>query len=1048
MKEFTNNLPIVETLEPRLLLSGSVLESALAELGDLGNTFGQASEISPQAGEPTTVSGQITSFQDLDYVKFVAPVTGGLTATMVGASGLNSVLCAYSDAFRRLASNNDLARGNPDARVNFFVEEGRTYYLCARGTKKTAGEYELSLRFAADGHGNTAQRATTVTLSPEGQSVQTGAIDYMGDKDFFRFVAPSDGGLTLSLSALGSSVDACLVVYNASSRVLASHDNLSRSNRNAELNLAVRSGETYYISAQAARRTIGAYQLAFALSVDEQGDTFAGAQTITLDENGQATVLGAINYRNDVDYFAFTAEESTSLTVCMHDVDAAVRPQLSVWNAQGRRLQTATGSAGGSAVLTWNVQAGQRYYIRAASASAGRGEYVLDFDLLTDDHGNDAAGATALTLAAGGTTTVSGVIDYASDRDFFVFTAAQAGAVRATMSAAPGSSLDSYLTIRNASGTILVSNDDSNGTLNSAVAFTVDAGARYYVQAHAFGSSTGAYTLSLTFSADEFGGSLAAAATIALNESGGAVVDGGIQFGGDNDYLAFFASATADMTLTLARTGGTLQPSLAVYNHNGQLLTSGAGTASVPASVALSVVQGAKYYVRLCGAGASETGTYRLTLQTIVPDPAPSPDPDLPDPAPGTTVTAVVYNTGSGLVLRVLGTNGNDTIVVSQTSSSVSVTGSLTYSYNAAVSAIELYGFDGDDILRTTYSATAVAHLYGGAGNDTIYENGQGRGYSYGEAGDDLIVSVGGGQDTVLGGNGTDSFWIDSSDTSSDVVAAETSSGAVHRIASFYQPYTSNSAGADYVSLEIAGQNLRDPTYNSYAAGWANFSHLAVFNNGPQYNDIKQGSLGDCYFLAAASSLAQTDPFLVRQMVTALGDGTFAVRYYNGSTEVYLRIDGDLPVTSGGSLVYARTSSTSEIWVPLLEKAYAHFRYGQNSYASIEGGWMDVVYRQMTGHSAEFRYTSGTTSALATYLRDHLNAGHAVTLGSYSNASSPVVGSHAYQVVSIDADNYVTVYNPWGVDGRTWDSNSSDGLLRLSISQIQANYIGVCVSLA
>ena len=66
---------------------------------------------------------------------------------------------------------------------------------------------------------------------------------------------------------------------------------------------------------------------------------------------------------------------------------------------------------------------------------------------------------------------------------------------------------------------------------------------------------------------------------------------------------------------------------------------------------------------------------------------------------------------------------------------------------------------------------------------------------------------------------------------------------------------------------------------------------------------------------------------------------------------------------------------------------------------------------------------------------------------SIASASSPVVGSHAYQVVSIDSSNYVTVYNPWGVDGRSWDSNYYDGLLRLSIDQIQDNYVAIVTAL-
>ncbi len=133
--------------------------------------------------------------------------------------------------------------------------------------------------------------------------------------------------------------------------------------------------------------------------------------------------------------------------------------------------------------------------------------------------------------------------------------------------------------------------------------------------------------------------------------------------------------------------------------------------------------------------------------------------------------------------------------------------------------------------------------------------------------------------------------------------------------------------------------------------------------------------------------------------------------------------------------------------MPLVEKAYAHFRYNQNSYQSMSGGWMDTVYREVSGGSTQWRYTSGSISYLASYIRGYLNAGYSLTLGSYSNASSPVVGSHAYVIKSIDANNNVLVYNPWGVDGRSWDSNPYDGLLILSIDQIQDNFLAVVTAL-
>jgi len=363
--------------------------------------------------------------------------------------------------------------------------------------------------------------------------------------------------------------------------------------------------------------------------------------------------------------------------------------------------------------------------------------------------------------------------------------------------------------------------------------------------------------------------------------------------------------------------------------------------------------------------------------------------------------------------------------------------------------SVVMYGFGGSDMLRATNSVYCTALIYGGSGNDSIYDAGRGADYIDAGAGDDLIVSVGGGADTIIGGDRLDSFWCDTSDVIRDASAAENAAATVHRISSFYQPWTTSAASANYVPLEIAGQKLADPSITGYAARYADFTSRALFVDGPQYGDIRQGALGDCYYLASLASVAQNHAGVIQQAITALGDGTYAVRFYRNGAPVYLRIDGDLPVTSSGRLAYAQMSGTNEVWAPLMEKAYAYFRYGKNSYGSIEGGWMSTVYTEITGASVS-SISTGSASALQSYLVSALASGRPVTAGSYYNASGPIVGGHAYMVKSIEVTSggtYITVYNPWGVDGRSWDSNPNDGLLRISLAQFQQYFSAICTSL-
>ena len=419
----------------------------------------------------------------------------------------------------------------------------------------------------------------------------------------------------------------------------------------------------------------------------------------------------------------------------------------------------------------------------------------------------------------------------------------------------------------------------------------------------------------------------------------------------------------------------------------------------------------------------------------------------LNDPATYTAGATVVTRTvplASGLEFVVLGTDQADTLVVSQTADKVTLTTSAgSTDYAGRFTAVTLYGFGGDDTIRTTLSVTATVTVHGGSGADSIYVAGTGTAAAYGDAGDDLIVTVGGGTATASGGDGLDSFWVDSADRVADTSAAETAAASVHSITQFYQP---KNAANQAVPLNIDGQDLVDPKADYV---YRTFPSTPLFVDGPEYTDLRQGAMGDCYFMAALASLAQTDPMAVRQMIAPMGDGTFAVRFYNGSGQAnYMRVDGTLPAY-GMTPAYAKLSPEGEFWAALAEKAYAEFRTGANTYASLNAGWMDPVYQAVTNAATNTVYT--TIGSLATTMSDLLAAGHAVTAASVAQPVGPAVGGHAYMVKTVETvggDSYVTVYNPWGYDGVSWDSNASDGLLKMTLSTFKQNFFAVSYCMA
>ncbi|MCE2697873.1 MAG: C2 family cysteine protease [Anabaena sp. 49633_E8] len=229
----------------------------------------------------------------------------------------------------------------------------------------------------------------------------------------------------------------------------------------------------------------------------------------------------------------------------------------------------------------------------------------------------------------------------------------------------------------------------------------------------------------------------------------------------------------------------------------------------------------------------------------------------------------------------------------------------------------------------------------------------------------------------------------------------------------------------------LLGNNRPGLTNSSYSYRSVSGS---LFQNGISANDIRQGQVGDCYYLATLSSIAQEKPTYIQNMFTDNGDSTFTVRFYNNGVADYLTVDRQLPTNLSGNAVYAgwgggsSTSTTNELWVALAEKAYAQLAESgwsrssnsTNSYSAIQGGWMDKVIRQVTGLAATSQSVSNMTQ---TQLINLVNSNQILTAGFVYGAGFGVVNSHAYTITAYNATNR-TFYlrNPWGVQDAsvTW----------------------------
>ena len=114
------------------------------------------------------------------------------------------------------------------------------------------------------------------------------------------------------------------------------------------------------------------------------------------------------------------------------------------------------------------------------------------------------------------------------------------------------------------------------------------------------------------------------------------------------------------------------------------------------------------------------------------------------------------------------------------------------------------------------------------------------------------------------------------------------------------------------------------------------YKPLYIFEDGVEPNDINQGQLGDCYFLAALSSLAEFPDRVKEMFVTKTINkaGIYMVRLFLNGNETLVTVDDHLPVQKSGKPAFA-SCRDGEIWVSLLEKAWAKLH---GTYARTEGG--------------------------------------------------------------------------------------------------------------
>ncbi len=236
---------------------------------------------------------------------------------------------------------------------------------------------------------------------------------------------------------------------------------------------------------------------------------------------------------------------------------------------------------------------------------------------------------------------------------------------------------------------------------------------------------------------------------------------------------------------------------------------------------------------------------------------------------------------------------------------------------------------------------------------------------------------------------------------------------------------------------------------------------------------VVQGGVGNCYFMAALSSLAQVNPMAIVDMIKDNGDGTYTVTFPGASDE---------PITVLAPTEYELSRFAAAgphgTWPAVMEKAYGVYRSQSTFQQCLPLSYQDSNYPQeatdggsshsaglaiLTGGDVEMVSSASTREAHAA-LTKAFKEGRPATAyihkelfslffgGNNLTADAGIPRGHEYSVLSYNPETgIVTIRNPWGRGepmGRDEKPRDglNDGVFNMTLEEFKLNFSGLALA--
>ena len=246
---------------------------------------------------------------------------------------------------------------------------------------------------------------------------------------------------------------------------------------------------------------------------------------------------------------------------------------------------------------------------------------------------------------------------------------------------------------------------------------------------------------------------------------------------------------------------------------------------------------------------------------------------------------------------------------------------------------------------------------------------------------------------------------------------------------------------------ESIKENENESIINPNEIEWKRISEVypnaVIYEDNLNLEDINQGKIGFCYFLSSLASLIKYQKFLSQIFLTKkINNQCYyeIVLFINGEFQIII-IDDYIPFIKNKNKPYFSHPNNNEIWVILLEKAWAKINGG---YSKIIEGWPSEVLSCITGFNTSFLINddySEEEDTLFYTLDNFLNKTDSLLLVTTKSEQKKIdkemeeknlIKSHTYileGVVILYTKNQnkvklLKISNPWGY--REWTGDYSD----------------------